>query len=133
MVTAQQCRIKAAEFAALAEAAHSASEKRELRALQRNFASLAANKEWLAGSSNETAAGSRQVDHASVEEEQILRCLGAAVIMRWSTLPKKIQKKLFEGAGSIGDLQQITELEGQIARVLHHHKSDAQNMAPHLP
>jgi len=46
-------------------------------------------------------------------EERILGCLGATVIMKWTTLPKKIQRELFECAGSIGDLQQAPELKGQ--------------------
>ena len=88
-------------------------------------------KEWLAGDDDQAAPASQQVDRA--DEEQILRCLGAAVIMRWNTLPKKIQRELFEHAGCIGDLQQTTELKGQIARFLHHHKDDGQKPAAPLP
>jgi len=131
MPTAQQYRVKAAEYAGLAEAARSASETREFRTLERNSTSLAANQEWLAGDNDQDVPASQQVDRA--DEEQILRCLGAAVIMRWNTLPKKIQRELFEYAGSIGDLQQTTELKGQIARFLHHHKDDGQKPAAHLP
>jgi len=131
MPTAQQYRVKAAEYAGLAETARSASETRELRTLERNCKSLAANKEWLAGDNDQAVPASQQVDRA--DEEQILRCLGAAVIMRWNTLPKKIQRELFEYAGSIGDLQQTAELKGQIARFLHHHKDDGQKPAAHLP
>jgi hypothetical protein len=131
MPTAQQYRVKAAEYAGLAETARSASETREFRTLERNCKSLAANKEWLAGDNDQAVPASQQVDRA--DEEQILRCLGAAVIMRWNTLPKKIQRELFEYAGSIGDLQQTTELKGQIARFLHHHKDDGQKPAAHLP
>jgi len=125
MITAQQYRVKAAEYAGLAETARSASEGREFRALERNCASQAANEEWLAGNGDRTVPVSEQGDHARAEEEQILRCLGAAVIMRWNTFPKNIQRELFEYAGSIGDLQQVTELKGQIARFLHNHKDDA--------
>lgn len=32
----------------------------------------------------------------AAEEENILRCLGAAVIMRWNDLPTHIQRHLFE-------------------------------------
>src|SRR4030095_10245165 len=42
------------------------------------------------------------------EEEQILKCLGAAVLMRWNTLPTKLQRELFDCASTIGDLQQTT-------------------------
>ena len=124
MLTAHQYRVKAAEYAALAETADSLSHSREFRTLERNCSSLAANEEWLAGNDQ-----SEPVDDARTEADRILACLGAAVIMRWNTLPKKIQRELFEHAGSIGDLQQTTELKGQIARFLHDHKDDAQTSA----
>jgi hypothetical protein len=59
------------------------------------------------------------------EEDRILRSLGAAVIMRWNTIPTKLQKELFEDASSIGELLQADVLKGQIARFLHKHKDDA--------
>jgi hypothetical protein len=117
MLTAQQFRVKAAEYAGLAETARSSSESREFRALERNCNSLAANKEWLAGPDDRAVAVPRQVDHALAAEEQILARIGAAVIMRWSALPEKIQRDLFEYAGSIGDLQ-TTELKERMARFL---------------
>jgi len=67
-------------------------------------------------------------DHPTLaeEEERILRCLGAAVIMQWNTLPTKLQKEkeLFDNASSIGDLLQTDALKGQIARFPHKHKDD---------
>jgi hypothetical protein len=56
------------------------------------------------------------------EEEHILRCLGAAVIMQWDDLPTAIQRELFEHAISIGKLHHTAELKGQIARFLHKHQ-----------
>src|SRR5246127_15184 len=53
------------------------------------------------------------------EEEHILRCLGAAVIMQWDDLPMDIQRELFEHAISMGKLHHTAELKGQIARFLH--------------
>src|SRR5260221_13202023 len=44
------------------------------------------------------------------EEEHILRCLGAAVIMQWNDLPTKIQRELFEHASSMGELNHTAEL-----------------------
>jgi hypothetical protein len=58
------------------------------------------------------------------EEDQILRSLGAAVIMRWATIPTKLQKELLEDASSIGDLLQADALKGQIASILHDHRDD---------
>ena len=55
-------------------------------------------------------------------EEHILRCLGAAVIMQWNTIPTKLQRELFDTAGSLGDVPQTIALRGQIARFLHDHK-----------
>jgi hypothetical protein len=59
-------------------------------------------------------------------EEQILKCLGAAVLMRWNTVPTKLQRELFDCASTIGDLQQTAPLKGAIARFLHNHKDDQQ-------
>jgi hypothetical protein len=58
------------------------------------------------------------------EEEHILRCLGAAVIMQWEDLPTDIQHELFEHAISIGKLHHTAELKGRVARFLHKHKGD---------
>jgi hypothetical protein len=69
-------------------------------------------------------ADGQKVDQDFAEEEQILGCLGAAVIMRWGTLPTKIQRELFEHATSLADLTQTAQLKGQIARFLHNHKND---------
>jgi hypothetical protein len=59
------------------------------------------------------------------EEDHILRCLGAAVITRWNTIPTKLQKELFDNASSMGELLKTDVLKGQIARFLHKHKNDA--------
>jgi hypothetical protein len=56
------------------------------------------------------------------EEEHILRCLGAAVIMQWDDLPTAIQRELFEHAISMGKLYHTAELKGLIARFLHKHQ-----------
>ena len=50
--------------------------------------------------------------------------LGAAVIMRWNTIPTKLQRELFVCASTAFDSQQT--LNGQIARFLHNHKDDEQ-------
>jgi hypothetical protein len=58
------------------------------------------------------------------EEELVLRCLGAALIMQWNTLPAKLRRELFDNAGAMGDLLNTSALRGQIARFLHKHKND---------
>src|SRR6478672_3478480 len=62
------------------------------------------------------------------EEEHILRCLGAAVIMQWNDLPTKIQRELFQHA-ILGELTHTAELKGQVARFLHQHKDDGRESA----
>jgi hypothetical protein len=131
MTTAQQYRVKAAEYAALAETAPSPSEVREFRTLEQNFTSLAANQEWLAGDADLATPASVKADDARTQDEQILRCLGAAVVMRWHTLPKKIRRELLDHANSIEDQQPSTELKGQIARFLPSHEDDAQRRVAH--
>ncbi|MFL4980517.1 MAG: hypothetical protein ACJ8FV_18775 [Xanthobacteraceae bacterium] len=127
MATTRQYRVKAAEYAALAKTAQSLSEAREFRSLERNFNSLAASQEWLASSDDRPVPRPCEIDHALADEEQVLRCLGAAVIMQWNALPTKIRQELFAYASSVTELPATAELKGQIARFLHNHKDDAQN------
>ncbi len=65
-----------------------------------------------------------KTDQLLAEEEQIVECLGAAVIMRWGTLPTKIQRELFERATSLVDLTEMPQLKRQIACFLHNRKDD---------
>lgn len=48
--------------------------------------------------------------------------------MQWNTIPTKLQRELFDTAGSLGDVLKTSELRGQIARFLHDHK-DEENSA----
>ncbi len=57
-------------------------------------------------------------------EERILLCLGAAVILQWNDLPTEIQRNLFEDAASMSDPERRFRLKQQIARFLHEHKDD---------
>src|SRR6201997_123337 len=61
----------------------------------------------------------------AAEEGHVLRCLGAAVIMQWNTLPTLLQREIFDTAGSVGKLLETAALRGQIARFLHKHKNEA--------
>ena len=60
-------------------------------------------------------------------DDQVLRCLGAALIMQWNTLPAKLKRELFDNAGDMGDLLDTWALRGQIGRFLHTHKNDESN------
>ncbi len=124
MFTAEQYRAKAAE------SPRSPNETREFRHLERVYTRLAENEEWMAVNIDKTIQRRKNDDNRTAladEEEQILKCLGAAVLMRWNTVPTKLQRELFDCASTIGDLQQTTPLKGQIARFLHNHKDDQQN------
>jgi hypothetical protein len=91
---------------------------------------LADNEEWLEHNFDKTVRASDkdwlEGDALAAEEEHILRCLGAAVIMEWNNIPKKLQRELFDNAGSMGDLLSTKALRGKIARFLHKHKDDEQ-------
>ena len=141
MVTSQQLRTRAAEFGQLRETADHPDAIREARRQERTFTELADNEEWLANNLDKTvrrtdkdegadsmlaptAKGGRNVPTLAEDEEQVLRRLGAAVIMRWNTLPTKLQKELFDGASAVGNLLEAGAVKGQIARFLHNHKDD---------
>jgi len=141
MVTSQQSRTRAAEFEQLRETADHPDAIREARRQERIFTELADNEDWLANNLDKTVRRTDEDEDAASmlaptakeggdgptlaeDEEQVLRRLGAAVIMRWNTLPTKLQKELFDGASSVGDLLQADVVKGQIARFLHNHKDD---------
>ena len=126
MFTPKYYRTKAAEFGELANTSPP-EESSELRKRERSFTSLADNEEWLARNFEKTLHASEQDGEAArlaATEERVLRCLGAAVIMQWNSIPKKLQRELFDSAGSLGDLLDVAKLRGQIARFLHKHKDD---------
>jgi hypothetical protein len=79
------------------------------------------------------ATADPKVDQARAEDKKILECLGAAVIMRWDTLPTKIQLELFEHATSLADLAQTAAPKVQIARFLHNHKDDGARTTSNMP
>ena len=140
MFTAARFRAKAAECVELLRNTVVPSEIRELERSKQSFTALAQNEDWLAANFDKMIrsqdrhprdddAGTPAVGRSIAEiEEHILRCLGAAVIMHWNTIPAKLQRELFDTAGSLGDVLQTVALRGQIARFLHLHK-DEENSA----
>jgi hypothetical protein len=44
--------------------------------------------------------------------------------MQWNTIPTKLQRELFDTAGSMGDVLKSAALRAQIARFLHSHKDE---------
>ena len=134
MFTAIQYRAKAAEAAESLKHTENPRDIGKLQQLKRTFSTLADNEDWLKDNYDRMIHPVELPDpqgwpEPSVfptpdaeGEEQILRCLGAAVIMSWSTIPTKLQRELFDTAGSMGDLLRSVELRGQIARFLHKQK-----------
>lgn len=135
MFTAEQYRAKAAEYDGLLGAAKSPAEVKEYRHLKQNYASLAENLDWLTANASKTVISDphdaprrtrRDRDSAYAEQENILRCLGAAVILTWNTIPTKLQRALFEAASSIQDSGHTAPLKEVLAQFLHDHKDNAQ-------
>jgi hypothetical protein len=128
MFSSERYRARAAKYVELAKKTDAPNEIREFRDRERSFAALADNEDWLEHNfdkmvhapDNDRPEG----DALVAEEEHILRCLGAAVIMQWNNIPKKLQRELFDNAGSIGDLSSTKALRGKVARFLHKHKDD---------
>ena len=86
MFTAQRDRTKTAEDG-------------EFRSLEQTRTTLAENEQWLARNADKVLTASQyeivptsEHDHNKravlvKEDDYVLRCLGAAVMIRWSTLP----------------------------------------------
>lgn len=135
MFTAQQYRAKAARYDGFLASARSPAEAAEYRDLKQTYLSHADNLDWLAANAGKTVISDphdppfrrrRDPDAAYPEQENILRCLGAAVMLNWNTIPTKLQRALFEAASSIQDSGQAAPLKEALAQFLHDHKDDAQ-------
>jgi hypothetical protein len=132
MFTAQQYRAEAARYDGFLAAAQSPAEAAEFRGLKQSYALHADNLDWVAANAGRTVIFDphdppfrrrRDPDAAHTEQESILRCLGAAVILNWNTIPTKLQRALFEAASNSG---RTTALKEAIAQFLHDHKDDVQ-------
>jgi hypothetical protein len=134
MFTAQQYRAEAAKYAGLLAAAQSPAEIAEYRGLEQSYTLHADNLDWLEANAGKTMRTEvrdpprrkrRDHDGAYAEQENILRCLGAALILTWNTIPTKLQRAIFEAASSIQDNDQAVSLKNALAKFLHDHKGDA--------
>jgi hypothetical protein len=133
MFTAQQYRTKADEYAVLLETAGSPAEATEYRDLQQTYTSFADNLDWLAANAGKTVSSAayhvpgierNQRGGERAEQERILRCLGAAVMLNWNSIPTELQRSLFNDATKMpGDQSDV--LKAILARFLHEHKRDA--------
>ena len=122
MFTPEQFRAKAAEYAKRIKGTTCANQTREFQALEQRFTALADGEQWLADNYDKTLhrPNGEQPDLAFADEEELmLRCLGTAVVMQWSTLPTKLQRELFNNATAVGELSETAARRGLIARFLH--------------
>ncbi|WP_441256176.1 hypothetical protein AB7Z32_06320 [Bradyrhizobium sp. 482_C4_N1_1] len=124
-----QSRAKAAAYGELARNSPGKADTRKFEQLQDSHTSRADNEQMLADQYVDAvnAGGTERLRGAALaaEEERVLRCLGAAVIMQWNSLPTTLQREIFDTAGSVGTLLDTAALRGQIARFLHKHRHDA--------
>src|SRR2546425_10349461 len=103
MFSSKQYREKAAECEKLSKKTNAPKEAGEFKAMERSFTALADNEDWLARNysnmvyeeDHDGTYGGLLVSKAkpvgdalAAEEEHVLRCLGAAVIMQWNGIPK---------------------------------------------
>ena len=105
------------------------SERKRTISETKGSSTLADSEQGL-GDNYDSALNAAEHDRArglalAAEEEHVLRCLGAAIIMQWSALPKAMQREIFDTAASVGELLDTAALRGQIARFLHKHKNGA--------
>jgi len=129
MFKSRQYRVKAAEYGELVKSSAGADESRKYQDLEDRFVSLANNERDLADAYHDAVhieeTGRARGEVLAAEEEQVLRCLGAAIIMQWNSLPTSLQREIFDTAGSVGKLWETAALRGQIARFLHKHKNES--------
>lgn len=57
-------------------------------------------------------------------ENNILRCLGAAVVIAWNELPMPVQRALFQHATAVNESYDPARIKTAVARFLHLHKDD---------
>ena len=126
LFTSKQYLAKAVEYGDLAKTSVGSTKRQECQELEGRFSVLAvlADNDELLQEKNAVGEKNRTTLAA---EDQVLRCLGAALIMQWNTLPAKLQRELFDDAGDMGELLDTSALRGQIARFLHTHKNDESN------
>lgn len=127
MFTAKKFRRLAEEYGSLARLSDKALEITKFRQLQRTNTKSAEIEELLHGIYEKSLgpSASDQISSAefAAEEEHVLRCLGAALLMQWTALPTEVQRELFDKAGAMAEMRDTAALRGQIARFLHRHKA----------
>jgi hypothetical protein len=133
MFRSKQYCAKAVEYGEVAKSSIGSNQRRDFQKLEQGLTVLADNEQWLADNYQDTVGSAEQDRSNSItladEEDHLLRCLGAALIMQWNTLPTKLRRELFDNASSMGELLDTSALRGRTARVLHTHKDDEDTAA----
>jgi hypothetical protein len=129
MFSTRQHREKAVAYGELIKRSGGQGKSDKFQKLRDRHSALADNEDGLAESYN-SAVNVAEQDRArglalADEEEHVLRCLGAAIIMQWSALPTTMQRELFDTAASVGELLETAALRGRIARFLHKNNNHA--------
>jgi hypothetical protein len=91
MFRPRQYRAKAVEYGDLAKTSTDSKQRRDFQKLEHRFAALANNEEWLADNYQGNVSGITLAN----EEEHVLRCLGAALILQWEYFAGKVAKGAF--------------------------------------
>lgn len=132
MFKSQQYRAKATACGELVKGSTSAEESRKFKTWRDGFVLLRDDKRGFAEDCDEPVhiAERRPGAALTADEEHVLRCLGAALIMQWNALPTMLQREIFDTAGSVGRLVETAGLRGQIARFLHRHSEAGRGKLP---
>jgi hypothetical protein len=130
MFKSQQYRAKATECGELVKSSTSTEESRKFKTWRDSFVLLTDDERGCTEEQHYDPKHIAEQDRPrgvalAAEEEHVLRCLGAAVIIEWNALPTMLQREIFDTAGSVGGLVETAALRGQIARFLHKHKNEA--------
>jgi hypothetical protein len=126
MFSSKRYRAKAAEYGERGRASDLTSEILEYRGLARRLAEWADNEETADNRSKQRPSrqdSDRPADQVA-EDERILLCLGAAVVVEWDNLPRQVQSELSALAATLRERLQTTALRAQIARFLREGEDD---------
>jgi hypothetical protein len=126
MFSSKRYRAKAAEYGERGKASDVTSEILEYRGLARRLAEWADNEESAENRSKQRPRrqGGGQPGDQVAEDERILLCLGAAVVVDWDNLPKQVQSELSALAATMRERLQTTALRVQIASFLREREDD---------
>ena len=129
LFASKQYLARAVEYGDLAKTSVGSTKSQEFLELEGRFSVLAvlADNDELLKEKNAVCSTQQGGTNRTAAEDPVLRCLGAALIMQWNTLPAKLQRELFNNAGDMGELLDTSALRGQIAQFLHTHKNDESN------